>query len=118
MGAMCGALVLASRKTVLGLGKVIGFGMVLYGSGLTAFSFSRGFWLSWTLMLTSGFGMMIGTASINTMLQTIVEPDKRGRVMSFFTTAFIGMAPLGNFGGGFIASRIGAPHSVCLAGAL
>src|SRR5579863_8812577 len=62
--------------------------------------------------------MMTGTASINTMLQTIVEPDKRGRVMSFFTTAFIGMAPLGNFIGGAMASRIGAPVSVRIAGLL
>jgi MFS family permease len=118
MGALTGALFLASRKTVIGLGRIIGTGMALFGTGLVAFSLSHWFWLSWAMMLAAGFGMMIATASINTMLQTIVEPDKRGRVMSFFTTAFIGMAPLGNFGGGALASRIGAPQSVCLAGAL
>lgn len=118
MGAMIGALYLASRKSVIGLGRIIGTGMSLFGAGLVAFSLSKWFWLSWTMMLAAGFGMMIATASINTMLQTIVEPDKRGRVMAFFTTAFIGMAPLGNFAGGSLASRIGAPESVCLAGAL
>jgi MFS family permease len=117
MGAMTGALFLASRKSVIGLGRIIGTGMSLFGVGLVAFSLSRWFWLSWAMMLVSGFGMMTATASINTMLQTIVEPDKRGRVMAFFTTAFIGMAPLGNFSGGVIASRIGAPQSVSLAGA-
>lgn len=118
LGAMTGALFLASRKTVIGLGRIIGTGMALFGSGLVAFSLSRWFWLSWAMMLCAGFGIMIATASINTMLQTIVDPDKRGRVMAFFTTAFIGMAPLGNFGGGAIASRVGAPQSVCLDGAL
>jgi MFS family permease len=118
LGAMTGALFLASRKTVIGLGRIVGTGMALFGTGLIAFSFSHGFWLSWAMMLAAGFGMMTATASINTMLQTIVEPDKRGRVMSFFTTAFIGMAPLGNFIGGALASRIGAPYSVCLAGLL
>jgi len=118
LGALMGALYLASRRTVLGLGRVIGAGMTLFGTGLVMFSFSRWFWMSWAMMLAAGFGMMIGTASINTVLQTIVEPDKRGRVMSFFTTAFIGMAPLGNFGGGAVASLIGAPGSVRMAGAL
>ncbi len=117
MGAMIGALFLASRKSVIGLGRIIGTGMALFGTGLVAFSLSHWFWLSWFMMLIGGFGMMTATASINTMLQTIVEPDKRGRVMAFFTTAFIGMAPLGNFSGGAIASRIGAPQSVCIAGA-
>ena len=69
-------------------------------------------------MVFAGFGMMIATASINTMLQTIVEPDKRGRIMSFFTMAFIGMSPIGNLGGGALADRIGAPASVRLAGTL
>jgi MFS family permease len=115
-GALAGALFLASRKTVIGLGRVIEKGILIMGVGLLSFSFSHWFWLSWFSMLAAGFGMMIGTASINTMLQTIVEPDKRGRVMSFFTTAFIGMSPLGNLAGGALASHIGAPHSVCLAG--
>jgi len=117
LGAMSGALFLASRKSVIGLGRIIGTGMTFFGVGLVAFSFSHRFLISWAMMAVAGFGMMIATASINTMLQTIVEPDKRGRIMSFFTTAFIGMAPLGNFGGGVLASRMGAPHSVCLAGA-
>jgi MFS family permease len=118
LGAMCGALFLASKKTVVGLGKVVGIGMTIFGSGLILFSFSHWFWLSWSAMLCSGFGMMTGTASINTMLQTIVHPDKRGRIMSFFVTAFIGMAPMGSFLGGMFASHVGAPVSVRIAGGL
>ncbi len=117
-GALCGALYLASRPSVVGLGSIVGRGMMLFSLGLVIFSFSHWFWLSWAAMLLSGFGMMSGTASINTMLQTIVDPDKRGRVMSFFVTAFIGMSPIGNFLGGTLASWIGAPASVRCAGIL
>ena len=118
LGAMLAALTLASRKSVIGLGRWIAFGIALQGSALLAFSFSHWFWLSWLAMMAIGFGMMMGTASINTMLQTIVDPAMRGRLMAFFTTAFIGMAPIGNFGGGWISSRLGAPMSVRMAGSL
>jgi MFS family permease len=117
-GAMSGALYLASRKTVIGLGRIVGRGMALFGCGLLIFSMSHWFWASWGMMLVSGFGMMVTTASINTMLQTIVQPDKRGRVMSFFTMAFIGMAPMGNLMGGALAQHLSAPKSVFLAGSL
>jgi MFS family permease len=118
LGALAGALLLASRRSVVGLGRVVRVGVLLLGAALVAFSFSRHFLLSWGLMLVAGFGMMSSTASINTVLQTIVDEDKRGRVMSFFTMAFIGMAPLGSFLGGTIAQRWGAPASVRAAGGL
>jgi MFS family permease len=118
VGALGAALFLASRKSVIGLGPVILRGTFFFGCCLVLFSLSRVFWLSWLAMLIGGFGMMSATASINTVLQTIVDDDKRGRVMSFFTMAFIGMAPLGNLAGGTVAQHLGAPMSVRIAGCL
>jgi MFS family permease len=112
LGALTAALTLAARRTVLGLGRWIAFAALSLGTALLLFSFSRMLWLSMVAIALAGFSMMTGTASINTVLQTIVEEDKRGRVMSFFASAFIGMAPLGNFAGGVIAERIGAPWTV------
>ncbi len=116
LGAVIAALRLASRPTVIGLGSAIAFGIFVLGAALIVFSFSYWFLLSWLIMAVAGFGMMTSTASINTILQTIVDADKRGRVMSFFTTAFIGMAPLGNIAGGWIADYVGAPIAVRFAG--
>jgi MFS family permease len=94
------------------------FGTALLGAALIGFSFSHWFVVSWILLFGVGFGMMAATASMNTMIQTIVEEDKRARVMSFFAMAFIGMAPLGNLVGGSLAGWIGAPWTVRLAGTL
>jgi MFS family permease len=116
LGALAAALTLANRSSVLGLGRFALQGMTLLGVGMLVFSTSRLFWLSWLAMLATGFGMMSTTASINTVLQTIVDDDKRGRVMSFFTAAFIGMAPLGNLAGGSMATHLTAPWTVRLAG--
>jgi MFS family permease len=115
-GALTAALYMATRRTVRGLGRVILFGISLFSLGLIAFSWSHLFWVSWICMYGIGLGMMSGTASMNTMLQTIVDDDKRGRVMSFFTMAFIGMAPIGNLVGGRLAQSYGAPLTVRTAG--
>ena len=95
IGALLGAFSLAMRKSVLGLGKVIPMAAVIFGVALIAFANSRILWLSMVLMLATGFGMMTQMASSNTILQTIVENDKRGRVMSYYTMAVMGMAPFG-----------------------
>lgn len=116
IGALTGALYLASRKSILGLGKVIVIATGLFGMGLIAFSLSRVFLLSLVLMLTTGFGMMVQTASSNTVLQTLVEEDKRGRVMSFFTMAQMGTVPFGALLAGSLASKIGAPDTVVIGG--
>jgi len=124
LGALTGALYLASRKKVLGLGKIIPLATSIFGLGLLAFSFSRFIALSLVLMVLIGLGMMLQMASSNTILQTIVDEDKRGRVMSFYTMAFMGTAPFGSFLAGGLASSIGAPNTLlvggiaCLAGAL
>jgi MFS family permease len=116
VGAMAGSIYLASRKSVLGLGKIIVISANLFGIGLIAFSLSHLFWLSLLFMLLTGFGMMVQMASSNTVLQTIVEEDKRGRVMSFYTMAFMGMVPFGSLLAGGLANKIGAPNTVMMGG--
>lgn len=124
LGALAGAWLLASRKSVLGLGRLIPATAALFGAALIAFSLSRLYWLSLVLMLAVGFGMMQQMAASNTILQTITEDDKRGRVMSFYSVAFQGMVPFGSLLAGAVASRFGAPltlafsGSLCLVGAL
>lgn len=116
LGALGGALYLASRKSVLGLGKVIPFSACIFGIGLIAFSRSHWLWLSLLLMFVTGIGMMVQMASSNTLLQTIVDEDKRGRVMSFYTMAFVGMAPFGSLLAGSLAERIGAADTFLIGG--
>jgi MFS family permease len=115
-GALVGALYLASRRSVLGLGRMIPLAASIFGIGLIAFSLSRILWFSLVLMLMTGFGQMVQMASSNTILQTIVDEDKRGRIMSFYTMAFIGMAPFGSLFAGFLASKIGAPYTLLIGG--
>jgi MFS family permease len=116
LGALVGALYLASRSSVRGLGRAITLATVLFGSGLMAFSFSRDVWLSAALLLITGFGVMVTTASMNTILQTLVEEEMRGRVMSLYTMAFVGMSPLGSLLGGWLALHIGAPATLLMGG--
>ena len=116
VGAVAGSIYLASRKSVVGLGRIIVIASSLFGIGLIAFSFSRVFWLSLLIMLVTGFGMMVQMASSNTILQTLVEEDKRGRVMSFYTMAFMGMVPFGSLLAGSLADMIGAPKTVMIGG--
>jgi MFS family permease len=116
IGAIFGAAYLASRKTVLGLGRLIVISSSIFGIGLIAFSLSRYTPLSLCLMIVTGFGMIVQTASSNTILQTIVDEDKRGRIMSFYAMAFMGMVPFGSFVAGGLAERIGAPNTLIISG--
>ncbi len=124
VGALAGAVFLAARRSVLGLGKYVPLTAAAFGAGLVAFSFSRSLWLSLPLMVVTGLGFMVQMAASNTILQTIVDEDKRGRVMSFYTMAFMGTAPFGSLLAGAVAERIGAPHTLlfgglgCVAGAV
>lgn len=118
VGALFGAMSLAARRTVLGLGRVVPFAAAAFGAGLIGFSLSRYLWLSLLLMLITGGAMMEQMAASNTILQTIVDDDKRGRVMSFYSMAFMGMAPFGSLLAGALANRIGAPDTLLLGGAL
>jgi MFS family permease len=116
LGALIGAIFLAARKSVVGLGRWLVFTPALFGLALIAFSFSTTLWLSLLLLLVAGFAMMVQMAASNTLLQTIADEDKRGRVMSFYTLAFLGVAPLGSLLAGWLASVIGAPNVVRLGG--
>lgn len=116
-GAMMGAIYLASRRTVPGLERLIPMAAALFGIGLIAVSVSRNFILSLLLMVITGIGMMMGLASSNTILQTIVDDDKRGRVMSIYTMAFMGTAPFGSFIAGSLASVTSVPFTLALGGA-
>jgi MFS family permease len=117
-GALSGALFLASRRSVVGLGRVIVFGAILFGSALVAFSLSRSLALSLPLLAVAGYGMMAQMASSNTVLQTVVDDDKRGRVMSFYTMAFTGTAPIGSLLLGAVAASFGAPAAIAAGGAV
>jgi MFS family permease len=116
VGAIIGAIFLASRRSVLGLGRIIVIASAILGIGLISFSLSHLLWLSLFLLLLTGFGMMVHMASSNTILQTMVDDDKRGRVMSLYTMAFMGMAPFGSLAGGSLAGRIGAPYTLIIGG--
>lgn len=116
VGALIGAIYLASRKSVLGLGRLIVKTGSIFSVGLIIFSFSRSLFISLPIMLFTGFGMMLLMASTNTLLQTLVDDDKRGRVMSLYVMAFMGSAPIGSLIAGTLASRIGAPYTVLIGG--
>jgi MFS family permease len=116
IGALTAALYMAARKTVLGLGKLLVAATTIFGLSIIIFSFSKVLWLSMAIMFFAGFGMMVNLASCNTILQTMVDDDKRGRVMSIFAMAFMGMAPFGSLTAGALAHRIGAGFTLSIGG--
>lgn len=118
VGALSAAVSLAARRSVLGLGTVIVASTSAFGAGLIAFSFSRHLWLSLPLLVITGFGMICQLAAGNTITQTIVANEKRGRVMSFFNIAFQGITPVGSLIAGFTAAVIGAPYTLAVGGLL
>jgi predicted MFS family arabinose efflux permease len=115
---LAGALVLARRESVLGLGRIIARTSGLFGAALVCFSFSRSLWLSLPLMVLAGYGLMQLMAGSNTILQTIVREDMRGRAMSFYSMAIVGVTPFGSLIAGVLASRFGAPKTLMAGGAL
>jgi MFS family permease len=123
-GALLGALWLAQRRSVIGLGRIISLASGLFGVGLITFSLVHVLWLAIPCLVVAGFGFMVQMASSNTVIQTIVDDEKRGRVMSFYMMAFLGTAPFGSLVAGWLSSRIGAGHTLfvggacCIAGAL
>jgi MFS family permease len=117
VGALISAVSLALRKTVRGLTTMIQVSAGVFGLGLICFGLSRVLPLSLFLMLIVGFGMMQGLAASNTVIQTLVPEDKRGRVMSYYTMAFVGMTPFRSLLAGGLAHRLGAPHAVMITGA-
>jgi len=122
-GALLGAIYLASKESVLRLGRLIPASAGLLSAGLIAISFSSSFFVSVILMFFTGMGMMMHAASSNTILQTITDDNMRGRVMSFYSMAIMGTAPFGSLLAGWLAKMIGTPWTiftggfVCLLGA-
>lgn len=116
LGALLGALFLASRETIIKLGRIIPAASALFGAGLVGLAFSRFFSVSIFLMLVSGLGLMLHTAASNTILQTITDDDKRGRVMSFYTISIMGTAPFGSLLAGSLAKTIGTPYTILIGG--
>jgi MFS family permease len=117
VGALASAISLALRKSVRGLTGMIRLAAGMFGAGLILFGMSHVLWLSMVLMLFVGFGMMQGLAASNTVIQTLVPEDKRSRVMSYYTMAFVGMAPFGSLLAGGLAHWLGAPYTVMITGA-
>jgi len=117
-GALIGALWLASRRNIAGLTRNIAVAGAVFSVGLMAFALSRAMWLSVPLLVVSGFGFIVMVASSNTLLQTIVEDSKRGRVLSFFLMAYFGTTPFGSLVAGAVSERIGAPYTLVACGAL
>jgi MFS family permease len=116
VGALFGALTLASRTGVKGLGRLAAWSCGGFGIGLVLFSFSRWFWLSAALLLPVGYSVMLQMASTNTLIQTMVPDQLRGRVMALYSMMFMGMAPFGALLGGALAERMGAPVTVAVGG--
>lgn len=116
VGSLASALSLVLRRSVRGLTRVIPVAAVIFGLGLIFFGFSHHLWLSMLMMLITGFGMMQGLTSSNTIIQTLVDENMRGRVMSYYTMAFVGMAPFGSLLAGAMAHAIGAPRTVIVSG--
>ena len=116
LGALAGAVKLAMRKSVLGLGREIALSAGLFGAALIAFAFSHVLWLSMAFLVLGGFGMIITLAASNTVLQTLVEDAMRGRIMSLYSMAFLGMTPFGSLIAGTLAQAIGAPRTIAIGG--
>ena len=116
VGSLLSAIMLVLRRTVRGMLKIIPIGGAVFGVGLIAFGLSHNFWLSLPMLFLVGYGMMQGVTTSNTLLQTLVDEKMRGRVMSYYTMAFVGMAPFGSLLAGAMAHAIGAPHTVVVSG--
>jgi len=116
IGALTGALFLASRKNVRGLMRIITLASGIFGVGLLALSVTRVFIPALIIMVTIGFGMMVQMAATNTIIQTLVDDDMRGRMMSFYAMAFMGMTPFGSLLSGSLAHSIGVPYTMAIGG--
>ena len=118
LGALGGALSLAARRDVRGLGGWIAISAASFGIALGFFSLSRTFWLSVALLMPVGASMMVEMAASNTLIQAMVPDALRGRVMSVYSMMFLGMAPFGGLWAGYVAERIGAPATVAIGGTI
>ena len=117
IGALMSTFLLALRKSVVGLARVVQLAGALLGLALILFGFSHVLWLSLLLMVLIGFGLMQSVTGVNTIIQSLVPEDMRGRIMSYYAMAFLGAAPFGNLLASALAERLGTPAAVVLTGA-
>lgn len=118
LGALIGAIFLVSRKSVVPLGKLVTKAPYLAACAVLAFAFNQVLWISMPLLTVAGFGVLLTAASSNTIIQTLVHDHYRGRIMSFFSMAFLGMAPLGSLVAGSLGHAIGVPATLFAGGLL
>jgi MFS family permease len=118
VGALMGALILASRQSLSGLGRWVAVAAMGFSIGLALFAFSRTFWISIGLLIVMGFAVMLQMGSSNTLIQSMVPDRLRGRVMAVYTMMLMGMAPIGSLLAGAAADRIGAPWTVAAGGGI
>lgn len=118
LGALLGALVLAARKNVFGLGRVVVLASAGFGAFLILFAYSREFWVSVVLLVPAGFCMITEMATTNTLIQTMVPDNLRGRVMAVYSMMFMGMAPFGAMFAGLLTKMFGAPATVMFGGTM
>ncbi|MBD3287148.1 MFS transporter [candidate division WOR-3 bacterium] len=118
IGAIMGAVFIGTRKKVQNLWRIIPVASIIFGGSIAASSFSHNFWITLVLMTLAGFGQMIQFASSNTLLQNIVPDEKRGRVMSLYTIAIVGIVPFGRLVMGTLAEYIGTPLTLRLGGGI
>jgi len=116
VGALACAVRMVLRTTVVGLGRLMTMAVAMFGLGCILLGMSQWFWVSMGLMAVTGYGMMYQIVATNTIVQTVVEDDKRGRVMSFYTIALLGSAPIGSLLSGSLAARIGVQATLVAAG--
>jgi MFS family permease len=118
LGALAGAVYVASKKLNHSLPRTIVIASGFFGLGLSAFALSKSYHLSLLLLMGCGFALIVQIASTNTLIQTLTDDDKRGRVMSFYTMAFFGMAPIGSLLCGWLAESAGVQKTLFLSGLL
>jgi MFS family permease len=118
VGALCAALLLASRQTLKGLSVWIAGASTAFGIALIIFGFSRTYWFSAAMLVAVGFSLMLQMGSANTLIQSMVPDQLRGRVMSVYSMMILGMAPFGGLLAGLVADRVGAPVTVAIGGAV
>ena len=116
IGSLIGTVMLASRDSLRGIGKHIVGAMVLFSVAMMVFAFNRSFVAALVLLALIGFGTMFQMSASNTLLQTLVEDDKRGRVMSIYSMCFMGMMPIGSLLAGSLASAVGAGLTIFMSG--
>ena len=117
-GALVGAIYMAARRSAIGLNKIISVNTCLLGLAIVITSFSEKTYFSLIVLFFGGLSMILSLAAINTLLQTIADEDKRGRVMSFYAMSLMGTQPIGNLLAGTVASGIGIPHTLLIGGTL